>query len=85
MAVGGGAFMTSARVMVHMLSPGPGCFTGVKTFATGLALGTTLAPVLASLVVAYNTRQAIFWILIAMTIFVAFLSLRFLPNDPHPV
>ncbi|WP_448093013.1 MFS transporter [Pseudomonas lini] len=85
MAVGGGAFMTSARVMVHMLPPGPGRFTGVKAFATGLALGTTLAPVLASLVVAYSTWQAIFWILIAMTILVAFLSLRFLPNDPHPV
>jgi len=85
MALGGAGFMTSARVMVHMLPPGPGRFTGVKAFATGLALGTTLAPVLASLTVAYTTWQAIFWVLIGVITLVALLSARLLPNQPHPV
>lgn len=38
MALGGASFMTSARLMINML-PGPGRFTGIKVFATGLAGG----------------------------------------------
>jgi MFS family permease len=84
MALGGGAFMTSSRVMVQMITPGPGRFTGIKAFAIGLACGTSAAPVLSSLVVAYATWQAIFWILIFVAVLVAILGLRFLPTDKHP-
>jgi DHA2 family multidrug resistance protein len=85
MALGGGGFMTSARVMVQMISPGPYRFTGIKAFAIGLACGTSAAPVLSSLAVAYSTWQAIFWILIVVAMLVAMLALRFLPTDRHPV
>lgn len=84
MALGGGAFMTSSRVMVQMIEAGPGRFSGINAFAIGLACGTSAAPVLAALVVAYATWQAIFWILIFLALLVAVLGLQFLPTDKHP-
>jgi MFS family permease len=85
MALGGAAFMTSARVMVNMLPPGPGRFVGVKVFATGLAIGTASAPFLSSLVVVEDTWHGIFWILIAGALIAAALCCRFLTNTPVPL
>lgn len=85
MALGGAAFMTSARVMVNMLPPGPGRFVGIKVFATGLAAGTASAPFLSSLVVVEDTWQGIFWILIAGALVAAALCSRFLTNTPVPL
>lgn len=82
MALGGAAFMTSARVMVNMLPPGPGRFVGVKVFATGLAIGTASAPFLSSLVVVEDTWHGIFWILIVGALIAAALCCRFLSNTP---
>lgn len=84
MALGGAAFMTSARVMVNRLPPGPGRFVGVKVFATGLAIGTAAAPFLSSLVVVEDTWHGIFWILIAGALLAAALCSRFLTNTPTP-
>lgn len=84
MALGGGAFMTSARVMVQMIPAGPGRFSGVKAFAIGLAGGTSLAPVTASLMVAYSTWEGIFWLLNALILIVGIIAYPLLPNQPHP-
>jgi MFS family permease len=82
MALGGASFMTSARLMVNLLPPGPGRFVGVKVFATGLAIGTAAAPFLSSLVVVEDTWHAIFWLLIVGALVAAVLCTRFLPNIP---
>lgn len=82
MALGGASFMTSARVMVNLLPPGPGRFVGIKVFASGLAIGTALAPFLSSMVVAEDTWHAIFWILITGALVAAVLCTRFLSNLP---
>ncbi|HEX8593862.1 MAG TPA: MFS transporter [Pseudomonas sp.] len=82
MALGGASFMTSARLMVNLLPPGPGRFVGVKVFATGLASGTAAAPFLSSLAVVEDTWHAIFWLLIAGASAAAVLCTRFLPNAP---
>jgi len=84
MALGGASFMTSARLMINLLPPGPGRFTGIKVFATGLAGGTAAAPFISSLVVAENTWHAIFWILIGGALVAAALCVRFLPTNPIP-
>jgi MFS family permease len=80
MALGGASFMTSARLMVNLLPPGPGRFVGVKVFATGLASGTAAAPFLSSLVVVEDTWHAIFWLLMAGAVVAGFLCTRFLPD-----
>lgn len=81
MALGGASFMTSARLMVNLLPPGPGRFVGIKVFATGLAGGTASAPFISSLVVVEDTWHAIFWVLITGAVIAALLCTRFLPNS----
>jgi len=83
MALGGASFMTSARLMINML-PGPGRFTGIKVFATGLAGGTAAAPFISSVMVAENTWHAIFWVLIGGALLAGLLCVRFLPTQPIP-
>ena len=82
MALGGASFMTSARLMVNLLPPGPGRFVGVKVFATGLASGTAAAPFLSSLAVVEDTWHAIFWLLIVGAVAAGVLCMRFLPSEP---
>ncbi len=82
MALDGASFMTSARLMVNLLPPGPGRFVGVKVFATGLASGTAAAPFLSSLVLVEDTWHAIFWLLIAGATAAGVLCARFLPTTP---
>jgi MFS family permease len=84
MALGGASFMTSARLMVNLLPPGPGRFIGVKVFATGLATGTASAPFISSLVVVEDTWHAIFWVLIAIAVIAGALCMRFLPTEAVP-
>lgn len=84
MAMGGASFMTSARLMVNLLPPGPGRFIGVKVFATGLAGGTAAAPFISSLVVVEDTWHAIFWVLIVGAAVAAALCTRFLPSAVAP-
>ncbi|HDZ2453965.1 TPA: MFS transporter [Klebsiella pneumoniae] len=85
MAMGGASFMTTSRILVNHIPPGPGRFVGIKVFAVGLASGTAAAPMVASLAVTHDTWQAMFWVLIAFALLAAGLSVRFLPKDPHPV
>ncbi|CAI0940355.1 Multidrug resistance protein B [Serratia ficaria] len=84
MALGGASFMTGARVLVNLLPPSPLRFTGIKVFATGLALGTALSPFLAALAVSEDTWSALFFILIAVAI-VTFMTVSFcLPWQTPP-
>ncbi|AUZ62244.1 Multidrug resistance protein B (plasmid) [Pseudomonas sp. XWY-1] len=84
MALGGASFMTTSRILVNLIPPGPGRFVGIKVFAVGLASGTAAAPLVASLAVTHDTWQAMFWVLIVGSVAAAVLSLAFLPKAPHP-
>ncbi|KDB08154.1 major facilitator superfamily MFS_1 [Burkholderia sp. lig30] len=84
MAMGGASFLTSSRVMVNMIPPGPGRFVGVKVFAVGLASGTAAAPLISSLAVTYDTWQSIFWALVAISILAGALAITFLPATRVP-
>ena len=81
MGLGGAAFMTSGRVIINHIPPGPHRFTGIKYFATGLASGIAFAPGLAALVVAHDGR-GIFGILIALAVLAGFSSALSLPAQP---
>ncbi|WP_091740843.1 MFS transporter [Phenylobacterium immobile] len=81
MGLGGAAFMTSARVMVQHIAPGPGRFGGIKFFASGLAAGIALAPGLAALAVAHDSWNAIFYVLAALAMIAALLASFALPTE----
>jgi MFS family permease len=80
MALGGGAFMTSARILVNFHPQGPGRFTGVRFFASGLAIGTTAAPYLASVAIIHDEWSLIFYGLLIFAIFGACLALVVVPK-----
>lgn len=81
MGVGGAAFMTSGRVIVNLIPPSPRRFTGIKFFATGLAIGIAFAPGLAAFAVAHDEWRGIFWILIAVALATALSAALSLPDD----
>jgi DHA2 family multidrug resistance protein len=82
MGLGGAAFMTSGRVIINRIAPGPFRFTGIKFFATGLASGIAVAPGLAAFVVAHDEWRGIFGIFIAVALLAGCASALSLPNQP---
>lgn len=84
MGLGGAAFMTSGRVLVNLIPPGPQRFTGIKFFATGLALGITFAPGLAAWAVSCGEWRAIFGMLIVIALVTAMFAAQSLPKDLTP-
>ena len=84
MALGGASFMTGARVMINLIKPGPGRFTGIKTFASGLAIANAAAPWLASVTVMHDRWNAIFGILIGLSLLACALGSICLPTGTVP-
>jgi MFS family permease len=84
MALGGGTFMTSSRLLVNLFPPSPSRFTGIKFFATGLAVGSSSGPFLASVAVSHDGWQWIFAILIGLAVITAVLSMACLPAEVPP-
>lgn len=94
MAMGGGTFMTSARLLVNLIPPSPARFTGIKAFASALAVGSASGPLLVSLAVSHDSWRSIFVILIGLAFAIASLALVCLPagvpahelrTQSHPV
>jgi DHA2 family multidrug resistance protein len=84
MGLGGAAFMTTGRVLVNLIAPGPKRFTGIRYFATGLAAGIAFAPALASFAVAHGHWHGIFAMLIAVALVAAVLAALCLPTELVP-
>ncbi len=63
MALGGGAFFTASRMIIHHTLAGPKRFTGIRCLATGVAAGIALAPWLASMAVSNENWSAMYSIL----------------------
>ncbi|MGJ7918726.1 MFS transporter [Massilia sp. LXY-6] len=84
MALGGGSFMTSSRVLVNLFPPSPARFTGIRFFATALAVGSSGGPLLASVAVSNQGWQWIFMILIGLAVAIAALAVACLPGEVPP-
>jgi MFS family permease len=94
MAMGGGTLMTSARVLVNLFPPSPKRFTGIRYFATALAVGSSSAPWLSSVAISHDSWRWIFGILIILGAVASVLALVCLPvetparelhTESHPV
>jgi len=68
MAVGCAAMLTSSRLSVDLIPPGPARFHGIKALATGLCVGTALAPWLASMAVDGDGWPMMFWLVAALSL-----------------
>jgi MFS family permease len=84
MALGGGGLMNSSRVLVNLFPPSPARFTGIKFFATALAVGSSAGPWLASLAVSHDGWQWIFFILVGLALVAAILAALALPAEVPP-
>jgi MFS family permease len=85
MALGGGAFLTSSRVMVNLIPPSPRRFRGILAFAGALTVGNGLAPWCASLAVSHDRWPGIFVLLAVLAAIAGALGTIALPSDITPV
>lgn len=84
MAVGGGPFLTNARMLVTLLPASPRRFRGILAFAGGLTVGNGMAPWLASLAVSNERWTGIFVLLGALAAIAGALGTLVLPADVTP-
>lgn len=68
MAMGCAAMLTSSRLTVNLIPPGPARFQGIKALATGLCTGTALGPLLASAAVSHDGWPLMFWLVAALAV-----------------
>lgn len=84
MGLGGGAFLTSGRVIVNLIPPSPMRFVGIKYLASGLASGIAFGPGIASLAVANDAWYAIFGVLGGLAVLTGVLATLSLPLELAP-
>ncbi|MGE8619921.1 MAG: MFS transporter [Achromobacter spanius] len=68
MAIGCAAMLTSSRLTVNLIPPGPARFHGIKALATGLCTGTALGPLLASAAVDHDGWPLMFWLVAGLSV-----------------
>lgn len=85
MALAGGPFLTTSRVMVNLIPPSPRRFRGILAYAGGLAICNGIAPWLASVAIAHDRWPAIFAVLAALSAVAAVLGTIALPAGLTPV
>ena len=68
MAAGCAAMLTSSRLTVNLIPPSPARFLGIKALATGLCVGTALAPWLAAVAVEHDGWPLMFWLIAALSL-----------------
>ncbi len=85
MALGGGPFLTSARVMVNLLPPNPRRFRGILAYAGALTVGVGSSPWLAALAVSHDRWPLIFALVAGLAIVAGLLASMVLPTAITPV
>jgi len=80
MAAGCAAMLTSSRLSVNLIPPGPARFHGIKALATGLCVGTALAPWLASMAVDRDGWPMMFWLVAALSLLAMIPVARAMPG-----
>jgi MFS family permease len=81
MAAGGGAFMTTARMLINLIPPSPQRVTGIAAFGSGLATGLAGAPWLAGTLVGAEAWSGMFLVLAVPATLAGALAWRFMPAD----
>jgi MFS family permease len=84
MALGGGTFMTSGRVAVQLIPPSPYRFTGIKYYASGLAIGLLFAPGISAWAVSNDSFGMVFLLLAALALVTGVFATLSLPSDLVP-
>ena len=84
MALGGGPFLTSARVMVNLLPPNPRRFRGILAYAGALTVGVGSSPVLAAMAVSQEHWPVIFILVAALAVLAGALGSVVLPTAVTP-
>lgn len=84
MALGGAAFMTSARMLANLIPPSPARMKGIIAFATALAIGVASAPWTVAQFIEADWFEGIFVLLIALSVLAALLAAFSLPDEPLP-
>lgn len=85
MAMGCAAMLTSSRLTVNLIAPGPARFHGIKALATGLCTGTALGPLLASVAVEHDGWPLMFWAVAALALLAMIPVARAMPGkNGHP-
>jgi MFS family permease len=85
MAISGGPFLTSARVIVQMLPPNKRRFRGIMAYAGALTVGNGLAPLCASIAVSHDRWPAIFVMLAVLAALAGAVGTLALPAEVTPV
>jgi DHA2 family multidrug resistance protein len=84
MALGGAAFMTSSRMVINLIPPGPQRFKGIAAFACALALGNAAAPWMMAQAAGSDLLGAVFVLLAAIALLAATTASRCLPSTVVP-
>lgn len=85
MATGAASFFTAGRVLVNRIPPSPRRFVGVRFFASGVAWGGVLGPLVASLAYSHGTWRGAFVVLLAPALVMGILCVMVLPAArPEP-
>lgn len=82
MGFGGAAFMAGSRVLITLFPPGPIRLTGIKTYAYGLTIGSSLAPFLAAKLFSNASWHYLFAILMVFSVLAAITAAFCLPGIP---
>ncbi|TRM49443.1 multidrug efflux MFS transporter [Achromobacter sp. LC458] len=80
MAMGCAAMLTSSRLTVNLIAPGPARFHGIKALATGLCTGTALGPLLASAAVDHDGWPLMFWLVAGLSLLAMWPVARAMPG-----
>ena len=81
MGAGSASFMTAGRVLVNRMPPTPARFTGIRFFASGIAWGATIGPLLASVMWSSNGWRAGFFVLLVPALAIAAIGSVVLPRE----
>ena len=85
MGAGSASFMTAGRVLVNRMPPTPERFTGIRFFASGIAWGATVGPLLASVMWSAQGWRAGFFVLLVPALAIAAIGSVVLPRElPAP-
>ncbi|KNY09125.1 arabinose ABC transporter permease [Achromobacter piechaudii] len=80
MAMGCAAMLTSSRLTVNLIAPGPARFIGIKALATGLCTGTALGPLLAAAAVDHDGWPLMFWLVAGLSVLAMIPVARAMPG-----
>jgi len=81
MGAGSASFMTAGRVLVNRLPPTPARFTGIRFFASGIAWGAVIGPLLASLMWSLHGWRAGFFVLLVPAFVIVAIASKVLPRE----